>query len=126
VNIWKKSKEKGKKKEGGKNRGETHADVAANISTLDAFVTMARQQEKMPVNATERPSRTRLLCTKYKITIAVSGIIDARTVPKTLTAVDKCDSEYSHIADSGSSGTGFLNRLPILLWKYGMTQSVSH
>jgi len=116
--IWYLIFEKKKKKK--KKKGKTHADVAANISTLRALVTIAKQQEKIPVNRTERPSLTRLLWTKYKITIDVIGIIDARTVPKILTALDKFDSEYSHIADSGSSGTGFLNRCPILLWKQGM------
>lgn len=64
----------------------THAEVAANISTLLALVVAAKQNANRPVKATAIASRSSVLDTKYRMRMLVMGINDARTVTKMLIA----------------------------------------
>jgi hypothetical protein len=63
-------------------RKETYAAVAAKISTLRAFVAIARDKENKAVNKQTKPNLALPLTTKERTIIETNGANEERTVPR--------------------------------------------
>jgi hypothetical protein len=85
----------------------THAAVAANTSTLLAFVPKAKQNENSAVSPATMPRRASILCTKYSTMMAAMGKSEEMAVLTLLTNASSLLSAYRLSPASRSVGAGF-------------------
>jgi hypothetical protein len=71
---------------------ETYAAVAAKISTLRAFVAIAREKQNKAVNVHTKPSLALPLATNERTTIDTNGANEERTVPRIFVTTSMCRS----------------------------------